>query len=94
MKQYYVYILTNKTHRVLYVGITNNLARRVYQHKAKAVEGFTARYNVDKLVYYETTTDVNAALEREKVLKKWSRKKKDWLITLKNPLWEEISVND
>ena len=86
--------MTNKTHRVLYVGITNNLARRVYQHKAKAVEGFTARYNVDKLVYYETTTDVNAALEREKVLKKWSRKKKDWLITLKNPLWEEISVND
>ena len=93
MKQYYVYILTNKTHRVLYIGITNDLARRVYQHKNKEIEGFTARYNVDKLVYFEITTDVNAAIEREKVLKKWSRKKKEWLIALNNPLWEEISVD-
>ncbi len=85
--------MTNKTHRVLYIGITNDLARRVYQHKNKEIEGFTARYNVDKLVYFEITTDVNAAIEREKVLKKWSRKKKEWLIALNNPLWEEISVD-
>ncbi|MBE5747919.1 MAG: GIY-YIG nuclease family protein [Clostridiales bacterium] len=94
MKQYYVYILTNKTNKVLYIGITNDLARRVYQHKNKEVEGFTAKYNVDKLVYFETTTDVNAAIEREKVLKKWSRRKKDWLIALNNPSWEEISVDN
>ncbi len=85
--------MTNKTHKVLYIGITNNLTRRVYQHKSKEIEGFTARYNVDKLVYFEITTDINAAIEREKVLKKWSRKKKDWLISLNNPLWEEISVD-
>ncbi len=64
MKQYYVYILTNKTDKVLYIGITNNLVRRIYEHKNKLVEGFTKKYNLSKLVYFETTNDVNSALIR------------------------------
>ena len=89
--QYYVYILTNKNNKVLYIGVTNNLERRLYEHKEKLVEGFTKKYNVNKLVYYETTSDIKAAIEREKVLKKWSRKKKEWLISLKNPLWNDLN---
>ena len=90
--QYYVYILTNKNNKVLYIGVTNNLERRLYEHKEKLVEGFTKKYNVNKLVYYETTSDIKAAIEREKVLKKWSRKKKEWLISLKNPLWNDLNL--
>ncbi len=90
--QYYVYILANKTNTVLYVGVTNNLSRRIYEHKEKLIEGFTQKYNVDKLIYYEVTTDVNAAIAREKVLKKWSRKKKEWLIELNNPSWKDLSL--
>ena len=89
--QYYVYILTNKGNRVLYVGVTNNLERRIHEHKAGIVEGFTQKYNVKKLVYYETTTDVNVAIEREKVLKKWARAKKEFLIRQQNPYWRDLS---
>ena len=69
MRQYYVYILTNKTNEVLYIGVTNNLVRRIFEHKNKLVEGFTKKYNLSKLVYYEVTNDINSALEREKQLK-------------------------
>ena len=89
--QYYVYILTNKGNRVLYVGVTNNLERRIHEHKEKLIEGFTKKYNVDKLVYYEATTDVKAAIEREKVLKKWARAKKEFLIKQQNPFWQDLS---
>ena len=91
--QYYVYILTNKTNKVLYIGVTNNLERRICEHKAGIVEGFTQKYNVKKLVYYETTTDVNVAIEREKSLKKWARVKKEFLIRQQNPYWRDLSEN-
>lgn len=91
--QYYVYILTNKSNRVLYIGVTNNLQRRVYEHKEKLIEGFTSKYNVNKLVYYEDTVDVKAAIEREKTLKKWARKKKEWLIKQYNPEWRDLSLD-
>ena len=82
---YYVYIMSNKIDTVLYVGVTNNIARRVFEHKNHVVEGFTDSYNVTKLVYCATTTDVNSAIEREKQIKRWSRKKKDMLIDGVNP---------
>lgn len=73
MRDYYVYILTNKTNKVLYIGVTNDLLRRVNEHKQKIVRGFTSKYNVNKLVYYEYTDDIWSALEREKQLKNWKR---------------------
>lgn len=83
---YYVYILTNHSYTVLYIGITKDLIRRVYEHKQHIdPNSFTAKYNVTKLVYYEHTTDVKVAIEREKQLKSWSRKKKDELIDRMNP---------
>ena len=91
--QYYVYILTNKSNRVLYIGVTNNLQRRVYEHKEKLIEGFTSKYNVNKLVYYENTVDIKVAIEREKTLKKWARKKKEWLIEQYNPDWRDLSLD-
>ena len=75
--QYYVYLLTNRNDKVMYIGMTNNLRQRVYQHKKKLVPGFTQKYNVDKLVYYEITNDVRAAIAREKEIKKWRREKKE-----------------
>ena len=90
---YYVYILTNKTHSTLYIGVTNNLIRRVYEHKTGAVEGFTKKYNVHKLVYFEQTTDVESAILREKQLKGWTRAKKENLINSVNPLWNELEIN-
>ena len=90
---YYVYILTNKTHSTLYIGVTNNLIRRVYEHKTGAVEGFTKKYNVHKLIYFEQTTDVESAILREKQLKGWTRAKKEKLINSLNPLWEELEIN-
>ncbi len=74
-KHYYVYLLTNWNNKVMYVGVTNNLERRLYEHNNKLVSGFTQKYNVNKLVYFETTTDVLAAIEREKQIKKWRREK-------------------
>ena len=86
---YYVYILASRT-RVLYVGITNNLRARVYQHRLHAVPGFTARYEVDRLVWYESTELVMSALEREKQLKGWLRRRKIALIESVNPSWRDL----
>ena len=91
-KQYYVYILTNINKTVLYVGITNDLSRRVYEHKNKLIDGFTAKYNVKYLVYYEVTEDVESAILREKALKKLSRVNKNKLIEKFNPAWEDLST--
>lgn len=88
---YYVYILTNSNNNVLYTGVTNNLLRRVYEHKHHFVkEGFTAVYNVDKLVYYEATPSVYSAISREKQIKGWNRKRKNKLIETMNPQWIEL----
>ncbi len=91
--QYYVYFLTNRTNTVLYVGVTNNLQRRLYEHKNELADGFTKRYHVHKLVYFETTTDVRAAVAREKQIKSWSRARKNALIETMNPKWEDLSLN-
>lgn len=90
MNQYYVYIMTNKS-KTLYIGVTNSLKYRVYQHKRKLVPGFTAKYKIDKLVYYETTGDINSAIAREKQLKGWLRSKKIILIQSMNPEWLDLS---
>jgi len=87
---YYTYFVTNKGLNVLYVGVTHDLVRRIYAHKNKVSDGFTKKYNVDRLVYYEMYSDINLAIAREKEIKGWSRKKKDALIRNKNPLWEEL----
>ncbi|MEK6731770.1 MAG: GIY-YIG nuclease family protein [Pseudomonadota bacterium] len=92
-KQYYVYLLTNTNNKVLYLGVTNNLLRRLYEHKNGLVKGFTKKYNVHKLVYYEETDNVYAAISREKEIKKWRREKKDRLIIKKNPDWRDLSEN-
>lgn len=91
-RQYYVYLLTNWNNKVMYVGVTNNLERRLYEHKHKLLEGFTEKYNVNKLVYFECTTDVNAAITREKQIKKWRREKKDQLVIAVNPRWNDLSL--
>ncbi len=91
-KQYYVYILTTKGNTVLYTGVTNDLSRRVLEHKAHAVAGFTRRYNVDKLVYAEPCWDITVAIAREKQLKGGSRAKKVALIESLNPDWHDIST--
>ena len=87
---YYVYIMTNKINTVLYVGVTDNLIRRIYEHKNKVIKGFTEKYNINKLVYFETTKDVNSAIAREKVLKRWKRDWKVSLIEEKNKNWEDL----
>ena len=87
---YYVYILTNKTNHVLYIGITNDLYRRLNQHKSEQIAGFTKKYHVHKLVYFENYSDVNTAIKREKQLKGWSRMKKIMLIEAQNPKWVEL----
>ena len=89
--QYYVYILATNDNKVIYTGVTNNLIRRVYEHKNSLdLKSFTSRYHVHKLVYYECTTDVNSAIEREKQIKGWNRKHKNKLIESKNPNWNEL----
>ncbi len=89
--QYYVYILANNDNKVIYTGITNNLRRRVYEHKNSLDKhSFTSRYHVNKLVYYEFTGDVRAAIEREKQIKGWNRQRKNKLIEAQNPLWKEL----
>jgi len=90
-KQYYVYILTNKLNGVLYIGITNDLVRRMFEHKNKLVSGFTNKYNLVKLIYYEITDDVLSAISREKQLKNWHRKWKINLINQFNPEWHDLS---
>ena len=87
---YYIYILTNKTNTTLYIGVTNNLVRRVWEHKQKVVEGFTKEYKLTKLVYYEQYQDVTCAIEREKQQKKWNRSWKEDLIRKINPEWQDL----
>jgi putative endonuclease len=89
-KQYYVYILFNKKNGTLYVGVTNDLVKRVWQHKNKVVEGFTKQYSIDKLGYYEVCNDINSAIAREKQLKGGKRKAKLELIELNNPNWNDL----
>ena len=89
--QYYVYIVASRS-RTLYTGVTNDLQRRVYEHKKKLVPGFTTKYNIQRLVYYETTEDVDAAIFREKQIKGWTRSKKLQLIESVNPTWKDLSV--
>jgi putative endonuclease len=90
-RQYYVYVLTNSNNNVLYIGMTNNLERRVFEHKNKLVEGFTEKYNLTKLVYYEVTGDVQSAISREKQIKNWHREWKINFINESNPEWKDLS---
>ncbi len=90
MSSYYVYILTNAREGILYTGITNDLARRVYEHKAKLVEGFTKRYNINKLIYYEASRDIESVILREKQIKGGSRTKKKELVNSMNPEWKDL----
>lgn len=91
MNTYYVYIMTNKYNTVIYTGITNDLQRRVYEHKQKLVPGFTSKYNITKLVYFDEGADVNEAIQREKQIKGWLRRKKIALIESENPEWRDLS---
>ena len=90
MKRYYVYILANKRNGTLYTGVNNNLLRRVIEHKRKLIKGFTEKYDVNKLVWYEQTNDVRIAIEKEKQIKKWKRQWKLELIEEKNPNWVDL----
>ncbi len=89
---YYVYIMTNKS-KTLYTGVTNNLVKRVFEHKHKVAPGFTAQYNISRLVYFEETPDVKAAITREKQIKGWLRAKKIALIETMNPTWNDLSAD-
>jgi putative endonuclease len=91
LKQYYIYIITNRDNNVLYIGVTNNLVRRIYEHKNKLAEGFSKRYNLTKLVYYEVTGSIESAIKREKQLKNWHRDWKINLINQFNPGWKDLS---
>lgn len=88
---YYVYMMTNWNNKVLYTGVTSNLERRIYEHKNKLVKGFTAKYNVHKLVYFEYTADITSAISREKQIKGWTRQKKNELVESLNPKWQDLS---
>lgn len=92
MVEYYVYILTNQTFTVLYTGVTNNLERRLQEHRNGVVEGFTRSYRVHHLVYFESTSDIRVPLERENQIKGWTRSKKSALIETLNPDWRDLSV--
>ena len=93
MKQYWVYILANKKNGTLYIGVTGNLVLRISQHKKRLVEGFTKKYKVDKLVYFEKFNGVNDAIRREKQLKKWNRAWKIKLFEEINPNWDDLYDN-
>ena len=88
---YYIYMITNKNNNVLYTGITNDLERRLYEHKNGLIKGFTSKYNVNKLVYFDHTTDVISAITREKEIKGWKREKKNKLVESINPEWKDLS---
>ena len=90
---YFVYILSYWDDSVLYIGVTGNLPRRLYEHRNHLVDGFSAKYNTEKLVYFEETTDVYSAISREKQLKGWTRKKKNDLIVKMNPEWKDLSAD-
>jgi len=90
MNQYFVYIMTNNS-QTLYTGVTNNLERRLFEHKHKLIPGFSAKYNINKLVYFESSSYIYAAMNREKQIKGWIRSKKVKLIESKNPGWKDLS---
>ena len=90
-KTYYVYLLTNWNNKVLYTGVTSNLEGRVYQHKNKLIKGFTEKYNINKLVYFEQTSDIESAITREKEIKHWRREKKNMLVESTNKEWQDLS---
>ncbi len=90
---YFVYILSNWDDSVLYIGVTSNLEKRLYEHRNYLADGFTKKYNIHKLVYFEESPDVNSAIAREKQLKGWTRKKKNQLIQKANPEWKDLSLN-
>ena len=87
---YYVYILTNQNNSTLYIGVTNDIKRRVYEHRNELVEGFTKRYHIHKLVYFEECSEIEIAIEREKQLKRWVRAKKNALVESKNKEWKDL----
>ena len=91
MHDYFVYLITNKENSVLYTGVTNNLERRLLEHKNKTIEGFTEKYSICKLVYYENFSDINLAIAREKQIKGWRRNRKDALVEENNPGWKDLS---
>lgn len=91
MKNSYVYLFTNKNNTVIYVGVTKNLVRRIYEHKTGLFRGFTKRYNCNKLVYFEEYGNINKAIEREKQIKVGNRKRKEHLITITNPDWVDLA---
>lgn len=91
--QYYVYILTNWNNKVMYIGVTNNLQRRLYEHRHHLVDGFTKKYNIHKLVYFEYGNDIRYVLEREKILKGWTRARKNALVETINPEWRDLSLD-
>lgn len=90
VKEYYLYILAS-FNGVLYTGVTNNLERRIFEHKNKLIKGFTSKYNCNKLVYFESSIDIKSILEREKQIKNWNRTKKESLINRINPMWKDLS---
>ncbi|PIZ55682.1 endonuclease [bacterium (Candidatus Torokbacteria) CG_4_10_14_0_2_um_filter_35_8] len=90
-RQFYIYILTNQRHTILYIGVTNDLKRRIQEHKSKFIPGFTKRYNIDKLVYYEFYNNIKDAIYREEQIKGWTKEKKIKLIESKNPKWEGLA---
>ena len=89
-KLFAVYIITNPRHTVLYVGVTNNLVRRITEHRSGTVDGFAKKYNCRKLVFFEVTTDAYSAISREKEIKGWSRLKKEAIVTMQNPTWLDL----
>ena len=93
LHQYYLYILSNKKNGTLYIGVSNNLERRMFEHKNKLVEGFTKTYGLDKLVYFEIFQFINDAIKREKLMKKWKRQWKINLIEENNPTWNDLSAD-
>jgi putative endonuclease len=94
MNSYFVYTLASKENGTLYIGVTSNLEKRVWEHNNKVVPGFTQKYNVDKLVYYEHTEDIESAITREKDLKRWKRDWKIKLIKKENPNWQDLSSTE
>ncbi len=90
MKEYHIYMTCNRKNGVLYIGVTGDLSRRMFQHRNKLIRGFSERYNCDRLVYFESTPDVSSAIQREKQLKGWLRSRKIRLIESKNPEWNDL----
>lgn len=90
-KTYYVYLIVNWNNKVLYIGVTSNLEHRIHQHKNKLIKGFTEKYNVNKLVYFEQTSDIESAITREKEIKRWRREKKNKLVESTNKEWQDLS---